>query len=138
MVESGELEIQGGVYHLATGRVEFLGRSPMPLGGTTWCCTLEKLTPKPRLRRFQTRGLRQAELLACKSSLPPSMASLPIRTTGNAVVKPDEAMQLLKEGNKRFTSGTAVSGKITPSMRRDSRVGQCWVVTNEVIQVSFR
>ena len=37
MVESGELEIQGGVYHLATGRVEFLGRSPMPLGGSVPC-----------------------------------------------------------------------------------------------------
>ena len=27
-VESGEVEIQGGIYDLETGRVEFLGRSP--------------------------------------------------------------------------------------------------------------
>ena len=89
MVESGELEIQGGIYHLATGRVEFLGRSPM-----------------------------QAEVLASKTTLPPSMASLPIRTTGSGVVRPEEAMKLLKEGNRRFTTGSAVAGKITPSMRK--------------------
>ena len=28
-VQSGKLEIQGGVYDLKTGRVEFLGKSPM-------------------------------------------------------------------------------------------------------------
>ncbi|CAK9034416.1 Carbonic anhydrase 2 [Durusdinium trenchii] len=28
-VRSGELEIQGGVYDLKSGRVEFLGQSPM-------------------------------------------------------------------------------------------------------------
>ena len=37
---------------------------------------------------------------------------------GSGVVKPDGALQLLKDGNKRFTGGTAVAGKITPSMRR--------------------
>ena len=46
--------VQGGIYHLATGRVEFLGRSPV-----------------------------QAELLSSSSALPPSMASLPIRTPGS-------------------------------------------------------
>ena len=28
LVRKGELDIQGGIYHLETGRVEFLGRSP--------------------------------------------------------------------------------------------------------------
>eukprot|EP00913_Durusdinium_trenchii_P017966 g16884.t1 len=89
LVNSGDLEIQGGIYHLATGRVEFLGRSP-----------------------------RQVELMSSQQSLPPSMSSLPIRTTGSSALKSEEALQLLKEGNKRFTNGSGVAGKITPGMRK--------------------
>ncbi|CAJ1363223.1 unnamed protein product, partial [Effrenium voratum] len=89
MVKTGELEIQGGIYHLATGRVEFLGRSPV-----------------------------QAELLSSSSALPPSMASLPIRTPGSGPVKPEAALQLLQEGNRRFTNGAAIAGKVTPVMRK--------------------
>ncbi|CAJ1399300.1 unnamed protein product [Effrenium voratum] len=89
MVKTGELEIQGGIYHLATGRVEFLGRSPV-----------------------------QAELLSSSSALPPSMASLPIRTPGSGPVKPEAALQLLQAGNKRFTNGAAIAGKVTPVMRK--------------------
>ena len=90
LVKSGNLEIQGGVYHLETGRVEFFGRSP-----------------------------KQAELLASDSSLPPSLQALPIRTTrSSGPTRPAEAMRLLKEGNERFAVGAAISGRITPAMRR--------------------
>ena len=88
MVQQGELEIQGGIYHLATGWVEFLGRSP-----------------------------RQAELLQSSTSLPPSMTTLPIRTTGSQVVPPDSALALLKEGNQRYVEGTGVAGNVTGEMR---------------------
>ena len=89
MVKSGNVEIQGGVYHLETGRVEFMGRSPM-----------------------------QAELLASDSSLPPSLQTLPIRTTTDGPMPPKEAMQLLKEGNKRFVVGAGIAGNITSDMRK--------------------
>eukprot|EP00434_Breviolum_minutum_P031138 symbB.v1.2.027537.t1/scaffold2832.1/size107060/6 len=89
MVKSGSLEIQGGIYHLETGRVEFLGRSP-----------------------------RQADLLRTDPSLPPSLQALPIRTTRDGPLPSKEALKLLKEGNARFTSGAAISGKITQEMRK--------------------
>ena len=44
LVRKGNLEIQGGIYHLETGRVEFLGRSP-----------------------------QQAQLLSSKRSIPPPL-----------------------------------------------------------------
>ena len=31
-MEKGELEIQGGIYNLQTGRVDFLGRCPLRHG----------------------------------------------------------------------------------------------------------
>ena len=89
LVKSGNVEIQGSIYHLETGRVEFLGRSP-----------------------------RQAELLRSDPSLPPSLQALPIRTTTDGPLPSQEALKLLKEGNARFTSGAAISGKITPAMRK--------------------
>ena len=89
LVKSGNLEIQGGVYHLETGRVEFLGRSP-----------------------------KQAELLASDTSLPPSLAALPIRTTTDGPLPHPQALKLLKEGNERFVVGAGISGKVTPDMRR--------------------
>ena len=89
LVKSGNVEIQCGIYHLETGRVEFLGRSP-----------------------------RQAELLRSDPSLPPSLQALPIRTTTDGPLPSQEALKLLKEGNARFTSGAAISGKITPAMRK--------------------
>eukprot|EP00434_Breviolum_minutum_P016179 symbB.v1.2.014258.t1/scaffold1023.1/size143418/2 len=89
LVERGELEIQGGVYHLETGRVEFMGRSP-----------------------------RQRELLASKIAMPPSVKTLPIRTTADGVTPHQEALRLLKEGNARFVSDTAVAGNITEEMRQ--------------------
>jgi len=89
LVKSGKVEIQGGIYHLETGRVEFIGRSP-----------------------------RQAELLRSDPSLPPSLQALPIRTTTDGPLPSKEALKLLKEGNARFTSGAAISGKITATMRK--------------------
>ena len=89
LVKSGNLEIQGGIYHLETGRVEFMGRSP-----------------------------HQAQLLASDSSLPPSLQALPIRTTTDGPMPPKEAMKLLKEGNDRFAVGAAIAGKISSDMRK--------------------
>ena len=59
LVRKGELDIQGGIYHLETGRVEFLGRSP-----------------------------RQDELLSSKLSLPPSMAMGMVRTSEDGTLEP--------------------------------------------------
>ena len=61
-----------GIYHLETGRVEFMGRSP-----------------------------RQAELLSSATPLPPSVQGLSCRTTSDGPVPPKEALQILKDGNKR-------------------------------------
>ena len=89
-VKSGEVEIQGAaawlhlsfmaseVYHLETGKVDFLGLSP-----------------------------RQAELLSSKVGLPPSMSktsAVPqsgvhgVRTGADAIVPGLEALKMLKEG----------------------------------------
>ena len=67
MVRKGELDIQGGIYHLETGCVEFLGRSP-----------------------------QEAELLASSESLPPSMAVAAVRTAQNEPMEPKSALSLLK------------------------------------------
>ncbi|CAJ1390281.1 unnamed protein product [Effrenium voratum] len=89
LVKSGDLEIQGGVYHLETGRVEFLGRTP-----------------------------NQKQLLSSDTSLPPSLAALPIRTTTDGPLPHPQALQLLKEGNQRFVAGAGLSGKVTSEMRK--------------------
>lgn len=88
LVRKGELDIQGGIYHLETGRVEFLGQSP-----------------------------RQEELLASDLSLPPSMALGAIRTSQDGIVAPKLALQSLKEGNERFVVGAPAAGKVYQSMR---------------------
>ncbi|CAE7676690.1 mtcA2 [Symbiodinium pilosum] len=89
LVKTGGLEIHGGIYHLESGRVEFLGPSP-----------------------------KQAALLASDISLPPSMASLPIRTALDGPTKPETALQLLREGNQRFAVGAPISGKLSSQMRK--------------------
>ncbi|CAE7712948.1 mtcA2 [Symbiodinium pilosum] len=95
-VRKGDLDIQGGIYHLETGRVEFLGRSP-----------------------------RQAELLSSKRALPPSLASGNVRTSRSGAVLPQEAMVMLKDGNERFATGAPISGKVHQSMREAlATVGQ--------------
>jgi len=89
LVIAGELEIQGGIYHLETGRVQFMGPSP-----------------------------KQAELLASDVTLPPSMLSLPIRTALDGPTKADQALRLLREGNQRFAVGAPISGKLSSQMRK--------------------
>ncbi|CAK8988785.1 unnamed protein product [Durusdinium trenchii] len=87
LVRKGELDIQGGIYHLDTGRVQFLGRSP-----------------------------RQAELLASQLSLPPSMALGAIRTPQDGTLEPKLALKNLKDGNERFVVGAPIA-KVHPNMR---------------------
>ena len=87
LVRKGDLDIHGGIYHLETGRVEFLGRSP-----------------------------KQAELLSSDLSLPPSMALGSIRTSQDGTVAPKLALQTLKDGNERFVVGAPAS-KVHNSMR---------------------
>ncbi|CAL1159755.1 unnamed protein product, partial [Cladocopium goreaui] len=88
LVRKGELDIQGGIYHLETGRVEFLGRSP-----------------------------RQDELLSSKLSLPPSMAMGMVRTSEDGTLEPKVALKMLKDGNHRFVTGAPVLGKVDRHMR---------------------
>ncbi|CAE7386726.1 mtcA2 [Symbiodinium natans] len=106
LVRSGALEIQGAVYKLETGEVEFLGRSP-----------------------------KQAELLSSKMFLPPSMAGTSdaavllgahgVRTPEDPPMKPKEALRLLKEGNERFAVGAPIAGKVDAQMRKAlATVGQ--------------
>eukprot|EP00913_Durusdinium_trenchii_P004266 g3954.t1 len=90
LVRSGNLEIQGGIYHLETGRVEFMGRSP-----------------------------KQAELVASeKTPMPPMLQSLPIRTTRDGPMQPRRALRILKDGNRRFHQGEPLSGNVTGQMRK--------------------
>ncbi|CAK8998318.1 unnamed protein product, partial [Durusdinium trenchii] len=87
LVSKGDLDIQGGIYHLETGRVEFLGRSP-----------------------------RQSELLSSKLSLPPSMAVGTVRTSQDGTLEAKVALKNLKEGNARFVKGAPIA-KVDNSMR---------------------
>ncbi|CAK9035501.1 Carbonic anhydrase 2 (Beta-CA 2) (Carbonate dehydratase 2) (mtCA 2), partial [Durusdinium trenchii] len=87
LVRKGDLDIQGGIYHLETGRVEFLGRSP-----------------------------RQSELLSSKLSLPPSMAVGTVRTSQDGTLEAKVALKNLKEGNARFVKGAPIA-KVDKSMR---------------------
>jgi len=95
LVRKGELDIQGGIYHLETGRVEFLGRSP-----------------------------QQQALLAAEETLPPSMALGTVRTMADGPMAPQAALQLLKVGNERFVVGAPKAGKVHRSMRETLATGQ--------------
>ena len=88
LVREGNLDIQGGIYHLETGRVEFLGRSP-----------------------------RQAELLSSKRCVPPSITAGVVRTAKSGPVLPSDALAMLRDGNERFAVGAPVAGKVYQSMR---------------------
>jgi len=99
-VKSGKIEIQGGVYDLSTGMVEFLGRSP-----------------------------RQAELLSeASAAIPPSMLGISragaakrgihgVRTGDDASVSPEKALDMLKDGNDRFVAGTPASVAANSKMK---------------------
>ena len=76
-VKSGRVQLQGGIYHLETGKVEFLGKSPV-----------------------------QSELLSSTTSIPPSMNSMVeresrglhgVRTAADERVPSDMALKLLKD-----------------------------------------
>lgn len=77
-VRSGQIQIQGGIYHLETGCVEFLGKSPA-----------------------------QAELLDSAMPLPPSMVASNdadrgvhgVRTGADERMPSDVALKMLKAGN---------------------------------------
>ena len=96
-VKSGQVEIQGALYHMDTGLVEFMGRSP-----------------------------RQSTLLNLKLALPPSMepkSTSPrrgvhgVRTGADCRVAALEALNLLKDGNERFAVGAPLAKVATSSMR---------------------
>ena len=75
-VKSGQVQLQGGIYHLETGKVEFLGKSPA-----------------------------QRELLDSTTSIPPSMTAMVkesrglhgVRTAADERVPSDAALKMLKE-----------------------------------------
>ena len=102
-VLSGQVEIQGGLYHLDSGNVEFMGRSP-----------------------------QQAELLNSTLHIPPSMTSAGGRSTGygppakgahgvrtaaDAPVSAEEALNMLKAGNERFAVGSPWTKQAGVKMR---------------------
>ncbi|CAE7491139.1 mtcA2, partial [Symbiodinium sp. CCMP2592] len=106
LAKSGELEIHGAVYKLETGEVDFFGPSP-----------------------------KQAELLASKLQLPPSMSNSAdslaligahgVRTPEDPPMPAQAALKLLKEGNERFAVGAPIAGKIDAKMRKAlATVGQ--------------
>ena len=96
-VRSGQLEIQGGIYDLETGNVEFLGKSP-----------------------------QQAQLLESSVPLPPSMSSGAaadhgthgVRTGADIAVKPEVALKLLQQGNERFAAGAPTAAITSKDMRQ--------------------
>mmetsp|Transcript_77252 Transcript_77252/g.136326 ORF Transcript_77252/g.136326 Transcript_77252/m.136326 type:complete len:569 (+) Transcript_77252:93-1799(+) len=96
-VMNGEIQLHGGIYHLESGQVEFLGQSPM-----------------------------QAEMLQSQVALPLSIKGSQIsnrgiygvRTAADGTVPAHEALRLLKEGNERFAVGSPIMGSIDDSMRR--------------------
>ena len=96
MVRRRQLEIQGGIYDLASGRVEFLGCSP-----------------------------HQDELMSSKISLPVSVAcesNSPVRTVRTASdtrMTAKQALEILKEGNGRFVLGTPLAKAANDKMRED-------------------
>eukprot|EP00435_Cladocopium_sp_Y103_P016652 s2325_g4.t1 len=99
LVAKGELEVQGAIYNLETGRVNFLGQSP-----------------------------KQAELLASKMHVPPGVAGASdssvlfglhgVRTPEDPPLPGPEALKLLKEGNLRFAKGAPEAGKVDAQMRK--------------------
>eukprot|EP00439_Symbiodinium_sp_Y106_P061101 s1387_g9.t1 len=94
-VQSGKLEIQGGIYQLETGKVEFLGPSP-----------------------------EQKSLIAeSVTSVPPSMlapkeaAPATVRTAADAAVVPQKALENLKSGNKRYVAGAIFLSPYVPRLQ---------------------
>eukprot|EP00435_Cladocopium_sp_Y103_P065883 s326_g27.t4 len=95
MVRRRQVEIQGGIYDLASGHVEFLGCSP-----------------------------DQEELLGSKIPLPLSVAARSsnnplkgVRTASDSWMTAKQALEVLKEGNSRFVLGTPLAKAADDTMR---------------------
>ena len=92
---SGQNSGSGGIYHLETGSVEFLGQSPL-----------------------------QKELLDSSMAIPPSMVTEEgrglhgVRTGADERVPSDLALSMLKKGNERFAAGAPTAGKTSDAMRK--------------------
>ena len=91
-VKSGQVQLQGGIYHLETGKVEFLGKSPV-----------------------------QSELLSSTASIPPSMTSMVeresrglhgVRTAADERVPSDAALKMLKDSQIPRVFGNVWSGEV--------------------------
>ena len=104
-VRSGQVEIQGGIYHLETGNVEFMGRSPQ-----------------------QEEILKSIEILALPPSMtreggrtagygPPARGTHGLRTTADEPVSAEDALKMLKAGNERFAVGAPLAKHATGKMR---------------------
>ena len=100
-VKSGQVQLQGGIYHLETGKVEFLGKSPA-----------------------------QRELLDSTTSIPPSMTAMVkesrglhgVRTAADERVPSDAALKMLKE-HSEGNSGNFGWTVINPEV--DMWISQC-------------
>ena len=57
-------------------------------------------------------------MIASECSLPPSVQGLPVRTTTDGPMPHKEALQVLKDGNKRFVDGETLAGNVTNGMRK--------------------
>eukprot|EP00435_Cladocopium_sp_Y103_P021829 s2892_g5.t1 len=118
-VKSGQVEIQGGIYHLESGKVEFMGCSPQQVVALR-AMALQRCSPQ------------QSALLSTNLGLPPSMTreggrtsgygpatqgEHGVRTTVDSAVPAEEALKMLKAGNERFAVGAPLAKHATLKMR---------------------
>ncbi|CAJ1412963.1 unnamed protein product [Effrenium voratum] len=95
-VREGTVQIQGGIYNLETGSVDFLGALPT-----------------------------QTELLDSTMAIPPSMVEAGeargkhgVRTGADSAVPKDVALKMLKAGNERFAAGAPTATQTSGPMRK--------------------
>ena len=104
-VRTGQVEIQGGIYHLETGKVEFMGHSPQQ---NEILSSLESLTLPPSMTREGGRTLGYG---------PAARGTHGVRTTADGPVSSEEALKMLKAGNERFAVGAPLAKHATLKMR---------------------
>ena len=102
-VKSGQVEIQGGIYHLDSGKVEFMGRSPQQ---STLLSTNLGLPPSMTREGGRTSGYG-----------PSARGEHGVRTTVDSAVPAEEALKMLKAGNERFAVGAPLAKHATLKMR---------------------